>query len=1491
MSGAMSEPRKRRRADEADEDAEGERAKRSRVDADESETASTRMALAPSGTQSPPSTVRRATSRKRRGAAPATAPKERKRVTRKTLRPSTPLGTSASTSASASAATAAQVPSAVSPKRRRNRADIEDIVKPVGRARGETPPLPCYVRRVDLERQVIWISNPSGVAQDLSGFSIQTAFGEDGEAAQEVFPIPKGVVLPPGGYVELWCAPGMLTGSETKALQRRRKTVLFWHTLKNQPRRKAVLRRGIEKVVLADKRGATVAECSYEDDEGTFRIRAELPPYVAYADLAREAVVISNPSSRPVDLSGFVLKDKDGRNEYKFPAKTTAKANGDVILFCAPGKLPEEDQMRAKRAGILFWTNRDGSPRSKEVLNNSGEILHLMDPAGVEIASLAVSSDQAQDIRVATDVWGDLPGLSTTDSVVGPRHAPAFASPAAISSAPRVPSRVPSSSSRTKEEDAGGMIPAGAATGDTFHVKTKQVFPEAGNFPSLVQIARNVSGSTYSFLRQQPAKITQMVRSVSDEARNLVSTAGAMLSPKKEPPTDGEEEVKQPAQNGELSAGAAEEVKADGGDDAPPHGRTTSLFHQVSQVSDFCARQLASAESRVFGGNDGRLPLMLRFLLLLQAAFSAALLLLGQAVGLFLVNVLVFSAGCLYIGLASAEKVKSLSSFPSRASLGSLGRDLSGALGTSKASLALGAAWLWNLASTSLADSRLLLVRAATRVSSRVNSLEIHLFDDLSERVVHGAKAMTRFAVKALESASAKMRAVAPAARDAWETFREGPLVSSFLGWLGHPMAATSTAAARLWASLEPSVRRVRSSLAQSVGRTSEALSLGYAYARSKATRLRVSPLLVVLVVAIVAAIALLSSASLGTGSPPRSANGAGLSLQELSSGAQERAAGMVSTVRKRLGGLSDALLLPLPGLALPFFAAKSAFGRSNASAVKQDAAPLAPSSESVDGEGIGALALSFPPLFWALQLYSAAADSIGSDILYAVGSAARQRLGLVWTQITWAFKQAVGPRRFEERRPLGEDLALQKRIRTAAVRDAEMLLLASHLLRKEPGEVSQALEQIAHLRDELQEYPKSRAQFEEELLTAYNKMQGVVRSVQSPDLKPPETGFVERMLLLERKTAGLQDDVDGLDVALGSLHDAVDDVIHDAKGAGDGKGLAKHEEAKDAHEARGALKRALEMIRQIIAHLRRLERAPRLKPQADELQDDMREDLLAVLGLLAAEGQTPSLGSDFLRVLSDQLTPPVLQDGADRAGAIAASGTAEIAARTKRALASFYVERRLPLPPMLAKAAGAVPRSLLSGVSLASATYAPSALSSLSSFLSVLVPPEQGPETVLGSRTGPFTRLGDCWAMAGNSGFISFRVRKAQIPKRQLNVPLLLALSVEYAPELIRYANDSAPRELRLWGTVAGSEFLMRPLRRQHPSWLAREDAPDEEPELFQSVVEYRVDPRYPALQTWVFEVPDEAGVFDTVKMEVVNNWGNHEFTAIYRVHLTTVE
>jgi hypothetical protein len=112
-----------------------------------------------------------------------------------------------------------------------------------------------------------------------------------------------------------------------------------------------------------------------------------LMPFIEDIDLQDELVTIRNPSSSTRDLSGWKISDDHGRNKFVIPEGTKVDPKGMLNIYCcAKGHKGAAAASLAGNEGetvasslkkpYIFWTNKDGTPRMKNVLNDGRLYIH-----------------------------------------------------------------------------------------------------------------------------------------------------------------------------------------------------------------------------------------------------------------------------------------------------------------------------------------------------------------------------------------------------------------------------------------------------------------------------------------------------------------------------------------------------------------------------------------------------------------------------------------------------------------------------------------------------------------------------------------------------------------------------------------------------------------------------------------------------------------------------------------------------------------------------------------------------------------------------------------------------------------------------------------------------------------------------------------------------------------------------------------------------------
>lgn len=88
-------------------------------------------------------------------------------------------------------------------------------------------------------------------------------------------------------------------------------------------------------------------------------------------DMEKETILVTIHGEDDVSLRGYRICDFDQHHWFEFPSTFVLPAGSTVTIFCCPGLYLE------KQPGQLFllWLNKDGSVRSKNVLNDGEDII------------------------------------------------------------------------------------------------------------------------------------------------------------------------------------------------------------------------------------------------------------------------------------------------------------------------------------------------------------------------------------------------------------------------------------------------------------------------------------------------------------------------------------------------------------------------------------------------------------------------------------------------------------------------------------------------------------------------------------------------------------------------------------------------------------------------------------------------------------------------------------------------------------------------------------------------------------------------------------------------------------------------------------------------------------------------------------------------------------------------------------------------------------
>ena len=247
------------------------------------------------------------------------------------------------------------------------------------------------------------------------------------------------------------------------------------------------------------------------------------------------------------------------------------------------------------------------------------------------------------------------------------------------------------------------------------------------------------------------------------------------------------------------------------------------------------------------------------------------------------------------------------------------------------------------------------------------------------------------------------------------------------------------------------------------------------------------------------------------------------------------------------------------------------------------------------------------------------------------------------------------------------------------------------------------------------------------------------------------------------------------------------------------------------------------------------------------------------------------------------------------------ANATAPRGAGAAEAAARWYADRGLPLPAAAWDhgvqhveraenlAAAALGARVVHGGAFTSASYAAVAPPGMR-FLALLGLDNgragRPPAAALsrGTGAGGGKKPGECWTMGGGSGFITVRLAR---PIAAAEGTIALRIAVEHNGGR---GAASAPRGMRLWAyeDLEGepkAAALVRTVRSG-----ADKNGPHAAALPGGYTFEYdSAGEKAPALQAWDLEVEglDSAAA---VKLEVLDNWGNEEYTAIYRIYVNAL-
>lgn len=101
-------------------------------------------------------------------------------------------------------------------------------------------------------------------------------------------------------------------------------------------------------------------------------------------DLIEDVITLHNPHDHEFNLSGFTITDDRGKNTTTIKEAVVAPQS-NLYIYCNA----KDAEKRKLRTPYIFWTNKNGKNRMKNVLNNDGDKILLMDHEGNLVANFA----------------------------------------------------------------------------------------------------------------------------------------------------------------------------------------------------------------------------------------------------------------------------------------------------------------------------------------------------------------------------------------------------------------------------------------------------------------------------------------------------------------------------------------------------------------------------------------------------------------------------------------------------------------------------------------------------------------------------------------------------------------------------------------------------------------------------------------------------------------------------------------------------------------------------------------------------------------------------------------------------------------------------------------------------------------------------------------------------------------------------------------------
>jgi len=116
------------------------------------------------------------------------------------------------------------------------------------------------------------------------------------------------------------------------------------------------------------------------------------PVVIEDIDLLEDVITLFNPHNDELNLSGFTVSDDRGKNTTTIRDAIVAPQS-KLYMYCN-AKNAEQRELRTPH---IFWTNKNGKNRMKNVLNDKGDKILLMDADGNLVASYTKSKQMSMN--------------------------------------------------------------------------------------------------------------------------------------------------------------------------------------------------------------------------------------------------------------------------------------------------------------------------------------------------------------------------------------------------------------------------------------------------------------------------------------------------------------------------------------------------------------------------------------------------------------------------------------------------------------------------------------------------------------------------------------------------------------------------------------------------------------------------------------------------------------------------------------------------------------------------------------------------------------------------------------------------------------------------------------------------------------------------------------------------------------------------------------